>query len=360
MSEVTIEQINGKTKLTYKGRRYYGIKSIDTEGEKLFVTTANDQIFTFNWSQVTENFGTGNAEELADYYTAQNFFLVDKGLSPEDAQSLKDRVDFLENNYVKGLWFMVHNSPTDGATGSITPPENGSIIENGWGDENTAMAKEIVDGKPTNLDVQDNDTETPGTILSVTVDIDGNYIINGNCDPVLYPSIAIIFHYRVTFKNYNDAFDLKEITEIEKDKVKLFTSYNGASQNLGSTFIDMEMFANVDENEGAIKKLSDTEIQFMEKGKYLIFSKLNLGLSSILTLTQTESFLFINDTKIDKSQAHGFNINASGGGHTLPEMNGYRIEENDTLKVKARVTDGNTNVYSKANVCTVSIIKAGA
>ena len=101
---------------------------------------------------------------------------------------IDERLSRLENKHVTATWFERVGNRTGG---TLTPPHNSEIVLDTWDEGIDAVTSEIgEDGKPTFVSPKDLD----GKILTVTLDIDGNWKLSGT--PRKFP-IAIIYVYSI-------------------------------------------------------------------------------------------------------------------------------------------------------------------
>ena len=109
--------------------------------------------------------------------------------------SIISDIEGLEAINVKCLWF---ESIGSGASGSITPPTGGTILLDEWAEGVDVLVSGISD-LPTFEPVFD----TAGAQITGTLDVDGNWTINGAPDTG-YP-IALVYSYEVALENYSSA-----------------------------------------------------------------------------------------------------------------------------------------------------------
>ena len=118
-----------------------------------------------------------------------------------DIVGLQTRIVALEDKYVKALWYAEIGS---GTSGTITPPTNGTIVLNEWGNDVDAVTSTIVTGKKPDFV---SAKTSAGAIVTATLGSNGAWTISGS--PSAYP-IAIVYVYEIKLINFDRAYSLYE------------------------------------------------------------------------------------------------------------------------------------------------------
>jgi hypothetical protein len=118
------------------------------------------------------------------------------------AASGEERITALEDKYVKATWF---ESIAAGTSGTLTPPEGGTILLDQWAAGVDALASVEAGGIPG----YESPSTAGGDIVTATLDASGNWSLSGT--PSAYP-VDIIFAYEVKLKDFDHD---KSIGEVE-------------------------------------------------------------------------------------------------------------------------------------------------
>ncbi len=105
-----------------------------------------------------------------------------------DIVGLTTRIAALEDKYVKALWYAEIGS---GTSGTITPPANGTIVLNEFGNDVDAVTSTITTGKKPDFV---SAKTAAGDIVTATLAANGAWTISGA--PSAYP-IALVYVYEI-------------------------------------------------------------------------------------------------------------------------------------------------------------------
>lgn len=118
-----------------------------------------------------------------------------------DIVGLTTRIAALEDKYVKALWYAEIGS---GTSGTITPPANGTIVLNEFGNDVDAVTSTITTTKkPDFISAK----TSAGAIVTATLAANGAWTISGA--PSAYP-IALVYVYEVKLVNFDHDSSLYE------------------------------------------------------------------------------------------------------------------------------------------------------
>ncbi len=118
-----------------------------------------------------------------------------------DIVGLTTRIAALEDKYVKALWYAEISA---GTSGTITPPTNGTIVLNEFGNDVDAVTSTITTGKKPDFV---SAKTAAGAIVTATLAANGNWTISGA--PSAYP-IALVYVYEVKLVNFDHDSSLYE------------------------------------------------------------------------------------------------------------------------------------------------------
>lgn len=222
MIPVDVVKRNDKGKLTRADLEFSPIKSIRRRGTKLIFYDGDTTATAVEYDDIIDKHGTNNAQELLDFYIDNDYFSTGGGATPpfaqEDITGLVSRFEALENKLEVCIWYeqVTITSTSDGATGTITAPPNGTILEDGWGTGVTGIIVKNKNGRPVSEAVLDTDPLTSESFVVVSLNAGGSYTIMGQLLSGS-PSVdaAIVYKYTTTELNKDVSFDLKSLGVFE-------------------------------------------------------------------------------------------------------------------------------------------------
>jgi hypothetical protein len=208
--------------------------------------------------------------------------------------SLEARVTALEDAQIKSTYFQVVSA----ASGTITPPPQGTILLDQFADSIDALVSEInSEGYPTFQTPLDED----GNYLVTTLDENGEYILSGTPTD----DVAIIYVYRIARKYFDISFS------IGFEETNLFTNEDKAAiQSIANAFVNGGNSFSADNV--SLGTSDDKDISFIRNGQ-TVFSLTNNGFLNVLHVPSYAHFssYFLVDSDGDET-AH-VNIFAGGG-----------------------------------------------